>query len=29
VVEQFGGKYIERDEFLDMLEELNWDKKIF
>ncbi len=29
VVEQFGGKYIEREEFLDMLEELNWDKKIF
>lgn len=29
VVEQFGGKYIDRDEFLDMLEELNWDKKIF
>lgn len=29
VVEQFGGKYIERDEFLDMLEELDWDKKIF
>ena len=26
VVEAFGGKYIERDEFLDMLEELNWDK---
>ncbi len=25
-VEQFGGKYIGRSEFLDMLEELNWDK---
>ncbi len=29
VVEQFGGKYIARTEFLDMLEELNWDRKIF
>lgn len=29
VVEQFGGKYIDREEFLDMLEELDWDKKIF
>lgn len=27
VVEAFGGKYIERDEFLDMLEEIDWDKK--
>lgn len=26
VVETFGGKYIDRNEFLDMLEELNWDK---
>jgi leucyl/phenylalanyl-tRNA--protein transferase len=25
-VEQFGGKYIERSEFLGMLEELNWEK---
>ena len=29
VVEQFGGRYIEREEFLDMLEELDWDKKVF
>lgn len=26
VVEAFGGKYIDREEFLDMLEELDWDK---
>lgn len=25
-VEQFGGKYIQRSEFLDKIEELNWDK---
>lgn len=26
VVESFGGKYIDRNEFLEMLEELNWEK---
>jgi leucyl/phenylalanyl-tRNA--protein transferase len=26
VVEAFGGKYIERAEFLDHIKELNWDK---
>lgn len=26
VVEQFGGRYIDRTEFLDMLEELDWKK---
>jgi leucyl/phenylalanyl-tRNA--protein transferase len=26
VVEQFGGKYIERDEFRGLIEEINWEK---
>ncbi|MFL5785138.1 MAG: leucyl/phenylalanyl-tRNA--protein transferase [Bacteriovoracaceae bacterium] len=26
VVEAFGGKYIERAEFLDLIKELDWDK---
>ena len=26
VVEQFGGQYIERDEFLEMLEKTDWNK---